>query len=485
MVNNNSNINLSAPFASSAASGQTAAAGQNGDSSNKLVSETIIADGEWHYFMVTPQEANTTFVANQDGTYSWSYLRIRFNTFAAYDGSCYIDIAEIAFADNLEAAENYIGKNEKALPLYVGNLDKNNVTIDGVNDVTESVRGTRAPIALDLEQRTLTTPTSLKMGGWLCTPGGVSSYKIRVTKVNGEAVAEPTLVDWVNGANRSDIYTAAGKGFGYSDACALGAGFGSSVIDLTAYMGSTVDFEIVGITNYGVEIVVVTVANVEVPVAPNYVIDAKALSGNTDYTGSLGLSYALSDDGQYVTYTQPANNEAPGGGLYAYITFPSENINTPKNPTGEYVMLKYRTTYNDRIEIFVGANNGSQTAIGSVDNFSLAQAADNTGSLIADGEWHYVIMNVNEIIADFNKPQDAFAPEDGTEDTYILDYLRIDFFNNPSGDEAKTFDLAAVAYSDSIDKFVEYYGITAYTYVDGYQSGVGVIYETVTVNAAE
>ena len=329
---------------------------------------------------------------------------------------------------------------------------------------------------IDLAGRTLNTPTSLKLGGWLCTPGGVASYKIRVTKVNGEAVADPTLVDWVNGANRSDIYTAAGKGFGYSDACALGAGFGSSVIDLTAYMGSTVDFEIVGITNYGVEIVVVTVANVEVPVAPNYVIDAKALSGNTEHTG---LTYALDESGEFVTYTQKTDGSSD---CYAYVTFPNANVNVPTTTTGQYVIIKYRTTYDDRIEIFAGANNGSTTAKGSVDNFSLTQKEGNTGSLIANGEWQYVILALHEIIGDFNKPTNAFAPEDGTEDTFILDYLRLDFFNSAS-DTARTVDVAYVAYAETVEQLVEYAGMDSYTYVDGYSGGV--VYRTVTVGAEE
>ena len=260
LVNNNTSITLSAPFASSAASGQTGAAGKNGDGSNKIVGDKLIADGEWHYFMVTPQEANTTFTANADGTYSWAYFRVKFVSFAAFDGSCYIDIAEVAFADNIYAAESYIAKNETSYPFYVGNLDQTNCSIDGTTDVLEkSIRGMREPIALDLAERTLTTPTSLVLGGWLCTPGGVDCYKIRVTKVNGEAVAEPTLVDFHGGDNRSDIYTAAGKSYGYSDACAIGAGF-QAPVDLTAYAGQKVDFEVVGITNYGTEIVFVTVA---------------------------------------------------------------------------------------------------------------------------------------------------------------------------------------------------------------------------------
>ena len=257
------------------------------------------------------------------------------------------------------------------------------------------------------------------LGGWLCTPGGADCYKIRVTSVNGEAVAEPTLVDFHGGDNRNDIYTAAGKSYGYSDECAKGAGF-KAVVDLTAYAGQTVNFEIVGITNYGVEVVFVNVTNVNVPSlegVPNFVIDASKLAGQTERTG---LTYALDESGEFVTYTQNTDGSSD---CYAYVTFPNANVNVPKQPTGQYVLIKYRTEGTDRIEIYAGANNGSTTAKGSVDNFSLTTKADGTGSLVTDGEWQYVILALHDIIGGFNKPTNAFAPEDGTEDTYILDYL--------------------------------------------------------------
>ena len=119
-----------------------------------------------------------------------------------------------------------------------------------------------------MTDKTLDTPTSLKFGGWFCTTGGVASYKVRVTKVNGEAVAEPELVDWVTPLNRTDIYTAYGNGNGFLADCANGAGMeGGTVVDLTAYAGKTVEFEIVALTNLGSEIVAVRATNVTVPAA--------------------------------------------------------------------------------------------------------------------------------------------------------------------------------------------------------------------------
>ena len=246
-------------------------------------------------------------------------------------------------------------------------------------------------------------------------------------------------------------------------------------VDLTAWAGHKVNFEIVVVTNFGEEFVAVQANNVTVPSlieAPNYVITASKLAGNTERTG---LTYALDESGEFVTYTQKTDGSSD---CYAYITFPNANINVPTDPTGQYVIIKYRTTYDDRIEIFAGANNGSTTAKGSVDNFSLTQKADGTGSLIADGEWHCVILALHDIIGGFNKPTNAFAPEDGTEDTYILDYLRLDFFNSAST-TARTVDVAFVAYADSVEKLVNYAGVDSYTYVYGYSGGV--LYETVEV----
>ena len=250
-------------FAGSAASGNTGASG-GGD--NYVTKYAIIADGEWHTMVVTIPENNTKFTANENGTYTWAYLRMGFEV-AAYDGTCYLDIAELAFADNIVAAENYALKNNSN-PVYVGNLDKSNCSLNG-EVVTESVRGNCQSIVLDLEGKTVNSAADgLVLGGWLCTPGGVASYKIRVTTVDGEAVAEPTLADWaLAAANRGDIYTAAGKTFGYSDSCAKGAGLSKAAVDLSAYAGHKINMEVVAITNYGAEIVVAQINNLTVAAA--------------------------------------------------------------------------------------------------------------------------------------------------------------------------------------------------------------------------
>ncbi|MBO5682958.1 MAG: hypothetical protein J6S10_03175 [Clostridia bacterium] len=114
LSNNGTNITTEHYFASSAASGQTGAAGKNGDNGVNAVGDKVLyADGEWHYIVFTPNlESNKTFTANADGTYSWAYIRMRLAGWTAYDGSCYLEIDEIAFADNMTAVNNYIGVTE-------------------------------------------------------------------------------------------------------------------------------------------------------------------------------------------------------------------------------------------------------------------------------------------------------------------------------------------------------------------------------------
>lgn len=119
----------------------------------------------------------------------------------------------------------------------------------------------------DLSGKTLTTPSSLKLGGWLCTPRGVASYNIRVTKVDGDTVENPELVSRTSAGLRNDIYNAVGSLKGYSALCAQGAGMNPTNVDLSAYAGKTVDFEIVAITRFGSDIVTTKVINVTVPKA--------------------------------------------------------------------------------------------------------------------------------------------------------------------------------------------------------------------------
>lgn len=272
LVNDGKNASLKSFFAGTTAGGYDGAKGGTvSDNSTFKSSSSFIGDGEWHYMVITANKtANKAFKPNADGSYTWAYLRIGFNP-AKFDGSCYLEIDEIAFADT-NAAEYYAYKNEavKPSPVFTVNYDVGNCTIDGQKTVISSALrkdDTTAPIVIDLAGKTLTKPTSLKMGGWLCTRGGVQSFKIRVTKSNGATIENPVLANWVTARERGDIFNAVGNGKGYGDNCKY-AGMDSTIIDLTAYAGQTVDFEVVAITRFGQEVVITTVTNVAVPEVP-------------------------------------------------------------------------------------------------------------------------------------------------------------------------------------------------------------------------
>ena len=190
------------------------------------------------------------------------YLRFGFSP-STYDGSCYMDIDELIFSDDVEMIENYVSQNETK-PTYRVNFDGPLCKVDGTQAFSTSVSGTNTPANIDLSSTTLSTATSLTLGGWVCTSGGVAAYKYRVVSVDGVSVDSPELLNWVDEPRyRADIAEIIGKPLGYSKACGNGAGFGA-VIDLSGYEGKTVNVELVAITNYGAEIVIANVTNITI-----------------------------------------------------------------------------------------------------------------------------------------------------------------------------------------------------------------------------
>ena len=125
--------------------------------------------------------------------------------------------------------------------------------------------------------------------------------------------------------------------------------------------------------------------------------------------------------------------------------------------------------------MYIGANNGSSSAAGGKDSFTLSQKNGSKGAIISDGEWQYLIID-----ASFLSEWNGFLPEN--DGTYMLDYYRIDFFNSKY-DTAYTVDLEYVVIADSLAKLVNYGGMSSYTYVDTYNSGI--VNETVNVTPAQ
>ena len=262
LFNNGKDASNRTFYIASLASGVNSAVHQA--SKGVTTSGKFIGDGEWHYYVVSIDPSKSTcYTANDDGTYSMRYLRFGFNP-ATYDGTCYMDIDELIFSDDVEMIENYVSQNETK-PTYVANLDGAYCKVDETQVLGTAVRGNNAPINLDLSSTTLSTATSLTLGGWVCTSGGVATYKYRVVSVDGVSVESPELLNWIDEpVNRADVANVIGTPLGYSEACGNGAGFPGKVVDLSGYEGKTVNVEVVAITNYGAEIVIANVTNITI-----------------------------------------------------------------------------------------------------------------------------------------------------------------------------------------------------------------------------
>ena len=93
-----------------------------------------------------------------------------------------------------------------------------------------------------------------------------------------------------------------------------------------------------------------------------------------------------------------------------------------------YLAMKYRTTDDCDGEIFLGS--GSAWT-GQGDNLSV----DN----VSDGEWHLLIIDLNEVTSVTN--------------SYYLGYLRLDCFTDGTD---KTMDIGYVAFFDSEEDALAY-----------------------------
>ena len=198
---------------------------------------------------------------------------------------------------------------------------------------------------------------------------------------------------------------------------------------------------------------------------PNFIINAAALSGQTEGTG---LDRTLSADSSYTSYTLKSG----ASDAYSYVIRTDKKVNVPSAPTGQYLKIKYKTTYTGSWTVYLGANNGSVSATGQGDKFSLTQKNGTAGAIVSDGEWQYLIIDLASLYE--SAGMSGFQPENGTTDTYIIDYFRFGFWPSAS----TPIDIAYVAIADSLDKLVGYDSMTSYTYVASYSNGV--INETVT-----
>ena len=272
LIDNNSSSGIGAIYASSAAHGQGGASGNSGDDKNYTLPKdtNLIGDGNWRTIIITPDLFdNETFTPNIDGTYTWKYLRIAPATFTTFDSTTYLDIDEIAFADNEEVAQLYADKYNSAYKWFIDNGSNT-----GINGVAAALPFVNTNSAVDVvgkidmaESGAINATNGVAVGGWFVTPGGTASYKYRITSVDGVAVENPSLIDgWTGGSNPG--ITNVGISQGYGESCGIGAGFQDKKwLNLKGYEGKKVNIEIVAITNSGKEITFLVINNVNVAAA--------------------------------------------------------------------------------------------------------------------------------------------------------------------------------------------------------------------------
>ena len=496
LVNNGKNANVRSFFAGSLAGGKTGpTGGTTNDSAMDRSSNTYYGDGQWRCIIISPQAANLAFVANADGTYTYRYLRFGFDP-AAFDGSCYMDIDEIAFADCAEAAELYARNNSDAVDFIV-NFDKTRNYLNGSTFLSGSGLQTTSVATIDMSQYgILDTPTSLKLGGWLCTAGGVAAYGYRVVKVDGDAVANPTLVDWSDSmSDRPDIGEY-GVDKGYPESCKYGAGFAASngsVIDLSAYEGSTVDVQLVATTNFGKQVVIANVINIRIYecehtekverwLAPTTLqegleahfacvkcgkafdaegneIDPETIPVLAPTTNQFwgyeemknwnisGASFDLDNDGIRETPSKwkPTNPAADR----TYVRFETDGkagdgnlgfMSSNKDVTGQYLVIKYRTNHSSSVQIWANTKENGHSG---------GQASFYCSNLATDGKWYVLIL---DIAAEMEKAGKSQYVQPNGNGEYIIQWARIDALDKDTNDAGKYFDIAYIALADDLSK---------------------------------
>lgn len=156
-----------------------------------------------------------------------------------------------------------------------------------------------------------------------------------------------------------------------------------------------------------------------------------------------------SADGSYYTFTNKTDTTSEG-----YITVFSGTDN-PYGVTGKYLMIKYRTNYNDKMQLYYGANNGKTTAHGNDHCFLNTK----TRSLVNDGEWQVLILNLNAISSSYFKAESEGSADAGQ---FKCDYIRFDLFNTASTEEMYV-DIAYMAMSDDIMSLASFNGNDIYT----------------------
>ena len=177
----------------------------------------------------------------------------------------YTDIAFIGFFSSAEEAWEFFDLYKEAYGFAFGEdfathyyIDLNgNTEIDGVDLIKAG--GHDKAHTVDCTGKVLSTPTSLQIGGWCATPGGIASYGYYVVSDGIKSDLKPLA----NGTDSTSILTQTPILL-YPASCGKGIIMGTQTLDLSGYEGKTVTVLLVATTLWGDEISLATFQNVQI-----------------------------------------------------------------------------------------------------------------------------------------------------------------------------------------------------------------------------
>ena len=365
LVNNNTNTDLKDTFVATAASSNGLANGK-GDASGNL--GTLIGDGEWHYLVVDLLAKNKAanaegtelqYKADENGKYACKYIRADF-LLQAYDGSCYLDIASVGFADALDAANKF----KEVCP-------HTNLKTVEAKEATCTEKGHEAYSICNACEVIL------------------NSEGVVVDAIPETPATSPT-------AKGEIVYNAETKL--YEDNCSA-CGVAVTTQELLTYLEGRV---------------------------------------GTGACENVTVTTGTENGDDYVRYTQNADKR-----VRFYIIHGNTTV------TGQYLVLKYRLVNNntntDLKDTFVAtAASSNGLANGKGD------ASGNLGTLIGDGEWHYLVVDLlakNKAANAEGTDLQYKADENGK---YACKYIRADFLLE-AYDGSCYLDIASVGFADQKD----------------------------------
>ena len=241
----------------------------------------LVTDGEWHYVIYDFSKSNVW-----NGKDPIQQARIDIFNGAGIAADEYFDIAFIGFFSSANSAKDHykmiarehsIGEAE-----YYSYFDYNSCAIDGMDcnqsatagdGITtaafalKNVSAINQPVIGDLAGKTLSTVTSLKVGGWCLAETGVQSINYCIVAADGTKSELKKLCDGGNGSSAMKD-KANGSGGQFVDDDLKGGAFqGQRSVDLSGYEGQTVTVQIVIVANSGQTAVIALFNNVSVPAA--------------------------------------------------------------------------------------------------------------------------------------------------------------------------------------------------------------------------